>query len=327
MLRSSFTLFKRKQTQTLHCIKIYFLRDENLPTLGLQFNTIRELHVHSKQLYMQEHSEQTLNLFNQLCVTQKEFKPNIVTNHHDCLTWLANTNNLTADKCIFEMIENNDKFKCDDEIETNLNNKFMKLVNIKPADHAFQQIKHLDSAVNATLFKGPPKVLPSLNITKAPIHLPSVSLPSPSLSILDKNDLVIYYDCPPFTITTATSNNLIKCAWASTDYRYKRQRRVRNHRRVLSTTLKHRARRMRLHHRKKWLKKHKYTLLKKLREKIKRRGKLFDLENQIILGKAEQFNAELYVKRELEKAKFYGYRASSMYDDLRENIQRLKIDS
>ena len=83
---------------------------------------------------------------------------------------------------------------------------------------------------------------------------------------------------------------------------------------------------MRLHHRKKWLKKFKYDLLKRLREKIKRRGKLFEMENNIILGKAAQFNAEHYVKRELEKAKFYGYRVSPVYDRLRADIERLKID-
>jgi hypothetical protein len=118
----------------------------------------------------------------------------------------------------------------------------------------------------------------------------------------------------------------IRCAWTSTNYRYKRQRRVRNHPSRLINTIRYRARRMRLHHKKKWLKKYKYDLLKKLREKIKRRGKLFEIENSIILGKAEQFNAEHYVKRELEKAKFYGYRVSPIYDQIRDDINRLKIE-
>ena len=156
-----------------------------------------------------------------------------------------------------------------------------------------------------------------------PATLPAPSISSNAISILDKCSLyddLLYYDCP------SVPTQAIQCAWTSTNYRYRRQRRVRNHPSRLTNTLQYRARRMRLHHRKKWLKKFKYNLLKNLREKIKRRGKLFEMENAIILGKAEQFNAELYVKRELEKAKFYGYRVSPTYDQIRDDIGRLKIE-
>jgi len=166
-----------------------------------------------------------------------------------------------------------------------------------------------------------PRQLPSSQSIPMPATLPSSI--SNTISILDKcslNDDHLYYDCPSIT------NEKIQCAWTSTNYRYKRQRRIRNHPSRLSNAVKYRARRMRLHHKKKWLKKFKYDLLKKLREKIKRRGKLFEIENSIILGKAEQFNAEHYVKRELEKAKFYGYRVSPIYDKIRDDINRLKIE-
>jgi hypothetical protein len=156
-----------------------------------------------------------------------------------------------------------------------------------------------------------------------PATLPSSITSSNTISILDKcslHDDLLYYDCP------SIKTEKIQCAWTSTNYRYKRQRRVRNHPSRLVNTVKYRARRMRLHHKKKWLKKFKYDLLKKLREKIKRRGKLFEMENSIILGKGEQFNAEHYVKRELEKAKFYGYRVSPIYDQIRDDINRLKIE-
>ncbi len=168
-----------------------------------------------------------------------------------------------------------------------------------------------------------PRQLPSSQSIPIPTTLPASIISSNTISILDKcslyNDL-LYYDCP------SINNEKLQCAWTSTNYRYKRQRRVRNHPSRLSNTVKYRARRMRLHHKKKWLKKFKYDLLKKLREKIKRRGKLFEMENSIILGKSEQFNAEHYVKRELEKAKFYGYRVSPIYDQIRDNINRLKIE-
>ncbi|CAF0782764.1 unnamed protein product [Didymodactylos carnosus] len=162
-----------------------------------------------------------------------------------------------------------------------------------------------------------PRILPSLPTT-------NYTLPASSSlrdAILDMN-ILNYYDCP-----SSKTDLLIKCAWTTTDYRYKRQRRVRRHPSKLINAMKYRARRMRLHHKKKWLKKHKYALLKRLREKIKRRGKLFEMENAIILGKAEQFNPELYVKRELEKAKFYGYRVSPVYDELREKINNIKIEN
>lgn len=160
-----------------------------------------------------------------------------------------------------------------------------------------------------------------------PKTLPSVTTNSSKISILDRfslDDSTLFYDCP--SNLNSSNEQTIRCAWTSTNYRYKRQRRVRNHPSRLKNTLLYRSRRMRLHHRKKWLKKFKYDLLKRLREKIKRRGKLFEMENNIILGKAEQFNAEHYVKRELEKAKFYGYRVSPVYDQLRADIDRLKID-
>jgi len=168
-----------------------------------------------------------------------------------------------------------------------------------------------------------PRQLPSSQSRPMPATLPASIISSNTISIVDKCSLyddLLYYDCPSIT------NEKLQCAWSSTNYRYKRQRRVRNHPSRLTNTVKYRSRRMRLHHRKKWLKKFKYDLLKKLREKIKRRGKLFEIENSIILGKAEQFNAEHYVKRELEKAKFYGYRVSPIYDKLRDDITRLKIE-
>ncbi len=168
-----------------------------------------------------------------------------------------------------------------------------------------------------------PRQLPSSKSIPMPATLPPSITSSNRISILDKcslyNDLY-YYDCP------SIKNEKIQCAWTSTNYRYRRQRRVRNHPSRLINTIKYRARRMRLHHKKKWLKKYKYDLLKKLREKIKRRGKLFEMENSIILNKGEQFNAEHYVKRELEKAKFYGYRVSPIYDQIRDDINRLKIE-
>ena len=149
-----------------------------------------------------------------------------------------------------------------------------------------------------------------------PTIFPTLNQPS----ILDRYHNHLYYDCPSIV------EEKKQCAWTSTNYRYKRQRRVRNHPSRLTNTILHRSRRMRLHHRKKWLKKYKYDLLKRLREKVKRRGKLFEMENAIILGKAQQFNAEKYVKRELEKAKFYGYRVSPIYDQIRDDINRLKIE-
>lgn len=175
--------------------------------------------------------------------------------------------------------------------------------------------------------------MPTINSLRLPLphHLP----PSPRIiptifptlnqswnerTILDRYNDHLYYDCPSIVVEKKD------CAWTSTNYRYKRQRRVRNHPSRLTNTILYRSRRMRLHHRKKWLKKFKYDLLKKLREKIKRRGKLFEMENAIILGKAQQFNAENYVKRELEKAKFYGYRVSPIYDRIRDDINRLKIE-
>ncbi|CAF3781369.1 unnamed protein product [Adineta steineri] len=168
-----------------------------------------------------------------------------------------------------------------------------------------------------------PRQLPSSQSTPMPTTLPTSIISSNTITILDKCSLyddLLYYDCP------SNRNEKVQCAWTSTNYRYKRQRRVRNHPSRLTNTVKYRSRRMRLHHRKKWLKKFKYDLLKKLREKIKRRGKLFEMENSIILGKADQFNAEYYVKRELEKAKFYGYHVSPTYDQIRDDINRLKIE-
>jgi hypothetical protein len=165
--------------------------------------------------------------------------------------------------------------------------------------------------------------LPSSHSNSLPATLPAPMSSSTIVSILDRsslNDDHFYYDCP------SVSKDTIRCAWTSTNYRYRRQRRVRNHPSRLSNTMKYRSRRMRLHHRKKWLKKFKYDLLKRLREKIKRRGKLFEMENKITLGKAEQFDAEHYVKRELEKARFYGYRVSPVYDQIRQEINRLKIE-
>ncbi|CAF4476461.1 unnamed protein product [Rotaria socialis] len=168
-----------------------------------------------------------------------------------------------------------------------------------------------------------PRQLPSSQSIPMPATLPASTTTPNTISILDKCSLynaLLYYDCPSMT------NEKIQCAWASTNYRYKRQRRVRNHPSRLTNTVAYRSRRMRLHHKKKWLKKFKYDLLKKLREKIKRRGKLYEMENSIILGKAEQFNAEHYVKRELEKARFYGYRVSPVYDQIRDQISRLKLE-
>ena len=164
-----------------------------------------------------------------------------------------------------------------------------------------------------------PHQLPSIPIIR--MTLPTSIMPSNRISILDKyDDHLRYYECPSII------EEKKQCAWTSTNYRYKRQRRVRNHPSRLTNTVLYRARRMRLHHRKKWLKKFKYDLLKRLREKIKRRGKLFEMENAIILGKGEQFNAEHYVKRELEKARFYGYRVSPIYDRIRDDINRLKLE-
>ncbi|CAF1334367.1 unnamed protein product [Rotaria sordida] len=168
-----------------------------------------------------------------------------------------------------------------------------------------------------------PLQLPTSQTVPMPATLPASITTTNTISILDKCSLyddLLYYDCP------ALPNEKIQCAWTSTNYRYKRQRRIRNHPSRLINTVAYRSRRMRLHHKKKWLKKFKYDLLKKLREKIKRRGKLYDMENSIILGKAEQFNAEHYVKRELEKARFYGYRVSPVYDQIRDQINHLKIE-
>ena len=169
-----------------------------------------------------------------------------------------------------------------------------------------------------------PRQLPSSQTVPMPATLPTISSSSTTISILDKyslnDDDSLYYDCPSLI------NESMRCAWTSTNYRYIRQRRVRNHPSRLTNTVRYRARRMRLHHKKKWLKRFKYDLLKKLREKIKRRGKLFEMENAIILGKAGQFNAENYVKRELEKAKFYGYHVSPIYDQIRNDINKLKIE-
>ncbi|CAF1071253.1 unnamed protein product [Rotaria magnacalcarata] len=207
-------------------------------------------------------------------------------------------------------------FECRKQFGTNL---YRRLSMTPLSTNIYPAIGYQPSNFRTPL----PRQLPSSQSIPMPTTLPASTTTSNTISILDKcslyNDL-LYYDCPSMT------NEKIQCAWTSTNYRYKRQRRVRNHPSRLTNTIAYRSRRMRLHHKKKWLKKFKYDLLKKLREKIKRRGKLYEMENSIILGKAEQFNAEHYVKRELEKAKFYGYRVSPVYDQIRDQISRLKLE-
>ncbi len=86
--------------------------------------------------------------------------------------------------------------------------------------------------------------------------------------------------------------------------------------------VRYRKRRMNRHKKRKYLKKMKYRIAKRLQVKEKRFEKLKDLYKSIFEQRTALFDAEKYVDRELEKAKFYSYRVSNTYDDLREFVKR-----
>ncbi|KAI0986230.1 hypothetical protein GJ496_006706 [Pomphorhynchus laevis] len=127
---------------------------------------------------------------------------------------------------------------------------------------------------------------------------------------------------------TGEDHHLIKeILCPSGDYSYigyhakLRQKRVRN-------VIQYRRRRMRKYKRRKWLKKYKFVIQKKQFIKKKEEDTLDNMEKSIILKRAEVFDPEKWVERELEKAKFVGYKMKSFdtYENIRARLKNLKMD-
>jgi len=90
--------------------------------------------------------------------------------------------------------------------------------------------------------------------------------------------------------------------------------------RPLFSELKWRSRKMNIKKRKKYQKKMFYVIQKRRQAKEKRYQGLLSLFQSIQEKRVEKFDPLRFIQRELEKAKFYGYRCSPIYDSYRDLV-------
>lgn len=88
----------------------------------------------------------------------------------------------------------------------------------------------------------------------------------------------------------------------------------------LFNELKWRRRKMNIKKRKKYQKKMYYVIQKRIQNKEKRYNNLLDIFKEVTNKKVDLFDPKRFVLRELEKAKFYGYKCSPIYDQYRNLI-------
>lgn len=90
----------------------------------------------------------------------------------------------------------------------------------------------------------------------------------------------------------------------------------------LMNTLKYRRRRMNKKHKKKYLKKMKFVFMKREQTKQKRFEKLKEMYSAIFEKKLSIYDPMKKINRDLEKAKFFGYRVNSTYAQYRQLIDK-----
>ena len=89
----------------------------------------------------------------------------------------------------------------------------------------------------------------------------------------------------------------------------------------LFSVLRYRSRRMNRKKQQAFYKRMSYILEKRKLKKLKRYEKLKDLYKLVFEKKTERFDPERMIKRELEKAKFFGYKVTDEYDKYRQYIK------
>lgn len=90
--------------------------------------------------------------------------------------------------------------------------------------------------------------------------------------------------------------------------------------RPLFSEIKWRKRKMNIHKRRKYQKKMFFKFKTRKQNKEKRYTALCEMLAQIHAKKTEAFEPIRFINRELEKAKFYGYKCSNVYDKYREIV-------
>lgn len=90
--------------------------------------------------------------------------------------------------------------------------------------------------------------------------------------------------------------------------------------RPLFSELRWRRRKMNIKRRRKYLKKIHYQLQTRLQNKAKRYQNLLNMISDINEKKTQVFNPSKFIDREIEKAKFFGYRCSPVYDEYRKIV-------
>jgi hypothetical protein len=91
--------------------------------------------------------------------------------------------------------------------------------------------------------------------------------------------------------------------------------------RPLMNTLMYRRRRMNKKHKKKYLKKMKFVFMKREKAKQKRFEKLKEMYSAIFEKKLSIYDPMNKINRDLEKAKFFGYRVNNAYAEYRQLIE------
>lgn len=90
----------------------------------------------------------------------------------------------------------------------------------------------------------------------------------------------------------------------------------------LFSELRWRSRKMNIKRRRKYLKKLQFKIQTRLQNKAKRYQDLCNMISAIHEKKTQAFDPMRYINRELEKARFFGYRSSPIYDQYRDVIEK-----
>lgn len=95
--------------------------------------------------------------------------------------------------------------------------------------------------------------------------------------------------------------------------------------RSLYSEIKWRRRKMNKKKKKKYLKKMFYVIQRRKQAKEKRYQSILNLFQKIHEKKVEKFDPYKMINRELEKAKFYGFKSTTLYDDYRALINQTMV--
>lgn len=92
--------------------------------------------------------------------------------------------------------------------------------------------------------------------------------------------------------------------------------------RPLFSEIRWRQRKMNIKRRRKYLKKMHYIIATRLQNKAKRYQDLLNILTDIHAKKTNIFDPKRFIDREIEKARFYGYKCTNVYDQFREIVNK-----